>query len=192
MITEETIRQFVARVSDQHYAMTGAVIAVSAAHATALGETCMQISLDNQVDTLDWRDVAARIQKMARLRADLLAWTDQDAQAITEHVAPREAGSQIGGQRLWFESAAEISRLSIDAAMLLQDFRPLVYKDVKDDLEITISLLTSIAYNALLLLDSNFNLWPETVLRAEYEELRAELQEMLQQLTPVDRLKPEH
>ncbi len=68
LITGQTVRQFIAKVSDQHHAMTGAVIAVSAAQAAALGEACMQISLDNQVDKLNWRDVTARIEQMLSLK----------------------------------------------------------------------------------------------------------------------------
>ncbi len=51
--TEETVRQFIEKVSDQQHSMVGAVIAASAAQVAALGEACMQISLDNQVDKLD-------------------------------------------------------------------------------------------------------------------------------------------
>ena len=182
MIPDDTIRQTIANISDQHYTMTGAVIAVAAAHAAALGEACMQISLDNQVDTLDWHDVTSRIEQMARLKDNLLEWSSQDGKAITERIALRKPGGDIGSQRFWCESAAEISRLSIDAAQLLQDFRPLAFNDVRDDLEITINLLLGTAESAVLLLTSNLNIWPETALGDEYEEVLVEVQNQIEQL----------
>jgi len=182
MVTQDTIRQIISNISDQHYAMTGAVIAVSAAQFAALGEACMQISLDNQVDTLNWQDVTSRIEQMARLKNNLLEWSDQDGKAIVERIALREGNSEIGSQRFWFESAAEIARLSIDAVQLLQDFRPFVFKDVQDDLEITINLLLGMAESAVLLLTSNFNIWPETTLRDEYGQVLAEVKDQIEQL----------
>lgn len=182
MITEDTIRQTISNIGDQHYAMTGAVIALSAAQAAALGEACMQISLDNQVDTLNWQEVTSRIEQMARLKDNLLEWSNQDGKAISERIALRESNSDAGSQRFWFESAAEISRLSIEAAQLLQDFHPLVFKDVQDDLDITINLLRGNAESAMLLLTSNFKIWPDTTLCAEYEEVLAEIKTQIEEL----------
>jgi formiminotetrahydrofolate cyclodeaminase len=187
--TERTIRQFISEVSDQHHVMTGAVIAISATQATALGEACMQISLDNQVDKLNWQDVTTRIKQMARIRDNLLGWCEQDAQAITERIALRETGVQLSSQRFWCEGSAEISRLSIEAAILLQDFRPLVFENVQDDLEITINLLVATARASMLLLDSNLRIWPNPALLEEYEAVRAELEDQVDQLTPVARLR---
>jgi hypothetical protein len=119
---------------------------------------------------------------MARLKDNLLEWSNQDSKAITERIALRQPKSDTGSQRFWFESAAEVGRLSIDAAQLLQDFRPLVFADVQDDLIITINLLVGTAESAVLLLTSNLNIWPETTLRDEYEEVLAEVQNQIEQL----------
>jgi formiminotetrahydrofolate cyclodeaminase len=188
---EQTMRQFISEVSDQHHAMTGAVIAISAVQAAALGEACMQISLDNQVDRLNWQDVTSRIAQMARLRDNLLGWYEQDTRAITERAALRETDVQLSSQRFWCEGSAEISRLSIEAATLLQKFRPLVFESVRDDLEITINLLVSTARAAKLLLDSNLRIWSNSALLEEYEPVRAELENQIDQLTPAARLKNE-
>ncbi len=176
LTTEQTLRQFISEVTDQHHIMTGAVIAAAAAQAVALGEACMQISLDNQVDKLNWQVVTSRIEKMACLKDNLLAWCDQDAQAIIERTALREPDGDGGSPRFWCESAAEISRLSIEAVAFLQDFRPLAFADVRDDLEITINLLLGTARTAALLLDSNLRIWPIPTLLDEYEPIRAELE----------------
>ncbi|HID53558.1 MAG TPA: hypothetical protein EYP41_16190 [Anaerolineae bacterium] len=45
-VTELTAVQFTAEVSRQQHAMAGAVIALSAAQAAALGQACLQISRD--------------------------------------------------------------------------------------------------------------------------------------------------
>lgn len=189
LVTEKTIRQFIAEVSDQHHAMAGAVIAVSAAQAAALAEACMQISLDNQVDKLNWQEVTARIEQMVHLKTRLLEQCDRDAEAIAEYVALREAGAPLTGQRRLCESPAEIGRLAIEAAMLLQDFRPLVFERVQDDLEMTLNLLASAARTAMLLLDSNLRLWPEPALLAQFEPVLSELEQRIDQLSPVSRIR---
>ena len=189
--TEQTLRQFISEITDQHHIMTGAVMAGSAAQAAALGEACMQISLDNQVDKLDWQDVTSRIEEMARLKDNLLEWCDQNTQAITDRTALREAGGDLGSQRFWCESSAEIGRLSIEAATLLQDFRPLVFEQVRDDLEIAVNLSACIARTAMLLLDSNLLIWPNPILLKEYEPIRAELESQIAQLTPTARIRNE-
>ncbi len=189
-VTEKTIRQFVVEVSDQHHAMSGAVIAASAAQAAALGEACMQISLDNQVDKLDWQDVTARIEQMVHIKNTLIEWCDQDADAVAQYVALRdEVGEAPTNQQLLCESPIEISRLSIEAATVLQDFRSLVFEWEQDDLEMAISLLAGTARTALLLLDSNLRLWPDPVLLKEYEPILSELEKRIQQLTPVSRIR---
>jgi hypothetical protein len=180
--TEQTVRQFISEITDQHHTMTGAIMASSAAQATALGEACMQISLDHQVDTLNWQDVTSRIEEMARLKDNLLAWCDQNAQAIIERTALREADGDLGSRRFWCESAVEISRLSIEAVTLLQDFRPLVFEKVQDDLEITIGMLTCTARTAVLLLASNLRIWPAPILLDEYEPIQTELQSQIDQI----------
>ena len=189
-ITEKTIRQFMAEVGDAHHAMAGAVIAASAAQAAALGEACLQISLDNQVDKLDWTSVSARIEQMAHIKETLVEWCDEDAVAISGHVALRETENQSSGEQLLCESPAEISRLAIEAARLLQEFRPLVFGQVQDDLEMAISLLTGSGRAAILLLDSNLRIWSDnSALLVEYEPILAELLKQVDRLTPKSRIR---
>lgn len=188
-LTEKSVRQFIDIVSDQHHAMAGAVIAANAAQATALGEACMQISLDNQVDKLDWHDVTARIEQMVHLKLSLIEWCDQDATAINQFVGLRESEQVVTGERLLCESPAEIGRLCVDAAKILEDFRPLVFERVQDDLEMAVNLLAGAAQAAMLLLDSNLRIWPYTSLLKEFEPLRAELEQQIGQLTPVRRIR---
>jgi formiminotetrahydrofolate cyclodeaminase len=188
-LTEKSVRQFIEAVSDQHHAMAGAVIAASAAQATGLGEACMQISLDHQVDTLDWQDVTSRIEQMVHIKNTLLEWCDQDAHAIAEYSALRVGGQELQGQRLLCESPAEISRLCIEAATALEKFRPLVVEQVQDDLEMAVSMLAGTAHTALLLLDSNLRAWPEPDLLAEFEPILAELEQQIGELSPVRRIR---
>jgi formiminotetrahydrofolate cyclodeaminase len=188
-VTEKSIRKFIEQVSDQHHAMAGAVIAAAAAQAAALGEACMQISLDNQVDKLDWQDVTGRIEHMVHLKNTLIEWCDQDASAMAEHVAQRDAGQELQGQRILCESPAEMSRLCVEAAIVLQQFRPLVIEQVLDDLEIVIGLLAGTARAALLLVDSNLRIWPEPELLAEFEPVLANLEREIGQLLPVRRVR---
>lgn len=187
--TENSFQQFISQISDQHHAMTGAVIAASAAEAVALGEACMQISLDNQVDKLNWHDVTARIEQMAHIKNTLVEWCNLEASAAAAYIELRGTGDEISSQRTLFDGAAEIGNLAVQAATILQDFRPLVFEQVQDDLEISVNLLAGIARAAMLLLDSNLRLWPDEALLREYEPIRAALETQLIQLTPVSRIR---
>jgi hypothetical protein len=187
--TENSFQQFISQISDQHHAMTGAVIAASAAEAAALGEACLQISLDNQVDKLNWHDVAARIEQMAHIKNTLVEWCNLETSAAAAYIALRGTGDEISSQRSLLDGAAEIGNLAVQAATILQDFRPLVFEQVQDDLEISVHLLAGIARAGMLLLDSNLRLWPDEALLREYEPIRAALETQLFQLTPVSRIR---
>ena len=190
-ITTKTSRQFINHVSAQHHAMAGAVISVSAAQAVALGEACIRISLEDQPGMLDADDVSHRAEQMADIKNRLAGWCDRDATAIAEFVALREAGEELKGQQLLCDAPADISRLSIRAAAVLQDFRPLVCERVQDDLEMSLTLLAGTAQAAMLLLDSNLRIWPEKALLDEYEPVRAKLEQQINQLTPIARIRNE-
>jgi hypothetical protein len=187
--TNETIRQFIEKVSDQQHSMAGAVIAASAAQAAALGEACMQISLDNQVDKLDWQDVTARIEQMVHIKNSLIEWCDQDTVAMADYIALQGTGDVSRARHILCDSAAEVSRLSIEAAMLLQAFRPLVFEQVQDDLEMTLNLLTATARSALLLLDSHLLRWSEPSLMDKYNPILPELEMKIDQVTLLKRIK---
>lgn len=188
-VTEQTIHQFTDNVRNQRHAMAGAVISASAAEAVALGRACMQISLDKSNGTLDAGDVTARMARMDQIWTDLLHWCDRDATAIAEFVALRDAGNTLAGQQLLCDAPGQISRLSLDAAHLLQDFRPLVHDQVHDDLEMALTLLAGTAQAAMLLLDSNLRHWPDRPLLDQFEPIRTGLEQDIRQLTLVARIR---
>jgi len=185
-LTDKTFRQFIAEISDQHYTMTETVIAASAAQAAALGEVCMQISLDNQVDKLDWQDVTGRIEQMVHIKDTLLEWCNQEITS-KRHVGGTN-GEAVNQQELC-DYSAEIGRFSVEAATMLQDFRPMVFGPLSNDLEMAINLLAGVAHATILLLDSNLYRWPDEALLQEYEPLRAEIQAQVDQLTVVDQIR---
>ena len=124
-----------------------------------------------------------------RVTEQRAAWCDRDAPAIAEFVALREAGPGVKGQQLLCDAPAEMSRLCLEAATLLQAFRTHVSERVRDDLEMSLSLLASTAQAAMLLLDSNLRIWPEPALLATYEPIRAGLEREIKQVTPVKRIR---
>ena len=77
----------------------------------------------------------------------------------------------------------------METAVILQNFRPLVCEQVKDDLEMSIRLLAGVAQAALLLLDSNLRIWPEPDLLAEFEPVLTELDAKITALSPVERIR---
>ena len=188
-ITTKTNRQFINHVSTQHHAMAGAVIAISAAQAVALGEACIRISREHQPDRLNVDEASNHAEKMADIKSRLTAWCDRDATAIAEFVALREAGEELKGQQLLCDAPAEMGRLSLEAANILQDFRPQVSERVRDDLEMSVSLLAGTARAAMLLLDSNLRIWPEKALHDSYDPIRAKLEQQIDRLAPVARIR---
>ena len=186
VITDCTLSDFVTEVSRQQHAMAGAVIAASAAQAAALGRACMQISREVETATAVTQPGA----RLDHILSDLLAWCDRDADAIAEYVAWRNSGEPLAGQRLLCCAPATVSRLSIEAAQILQEFRPLVVERVRDDLEMSISLLAGAAQAALLLLDSNLRIWAEErPLLTEFEPILDELIAVMAALSPVKRIR---
>lgn len=188
-ITENTVRQFTDEVANQHHAMAGAVIAASAAQAVALGTACLRITLEQRTKTLNADVIGALVKQLADIKATLLNWCNRDATAIAEFVALRDAGDELSGQQLLCDAPAEVSRLSITAANILQNFRPLVSERVQDDLEMSITLLAGTAQAAMLLLDSNLRIWPEKALLDQYEPIQIDLEQRIRQLTPTARIR---
>lgn len=186
-LTAQTVTQFVEEVSQQQHAMAGAVIALSAAQAAALGQACMHISLgeSTQVD----EGITEQIERVAVIKRALLQWSDRDADAIAEYVALREAGETLAGQQLLCLAPADVCRISLEAAGILQDFRPFAGERVRDDLEMSISLLGGAAQAALLLLDSNLRIWPDEPLLAEFEPIVEESVAGIAALSPVKRIR---
>ena len=185
--TEKTIAQFVEEVSQQRHAMAGAVIAASAAQAVALGQACLQISREEQ--NLQDEATMKQTRRLATIKDELLNWCDRDASVIAEFVALREAGEMLAGQRLLCHAPADVGGLVIETAVILQNFRPSVSERVRDDMEMSISLLAGTAQAALLLLDSNLRIWPEKELLAEFEQTLAELAAKINALSPVRRIR---
>jgi formiminotetrahydrofolate cyclodeaminase len=181
-ITEKTFRQMMNEISDQHYPMTGTVIAAMATQAAALAEACMQISLDNQVDKLNWQEATNQIGQMAHIKETLLEWCNQHTSQMSDCMSMSHHTVELRSQQTLCDNSAEISNLSIQAAKILQDFRPLAFEQVGADLEVALNLLTITAKTAIGLLDSNIRRWPDETLLAEYEPVLADLEAQLKQL----------
>ncbi|MCX6032270.1 MAG: cyclodeaminase/cyclohydrolase family protein [Chloroflexi bacterium] len=180
MLTDNSIRQFTAHVASQQHAMAGATIAASAALACSLGEACVRINAPHLAGAEAGR-VAGRL---ADIRDQLQALTDEDATAITAFAALRAAGKEFKGQDRLCQMPVEMGRLSAEAAWLLQDFRPLIQL-AQDDLEMAITLLDGAARAAALLLDSNLRIWPDPTLLAKYEPELGGLRGQINTVHPV-------
>lgn len=178
-ITTNTTRDFVAGIGDQHYAMSGVVIAAAAAQAIALGEACVQISFDNQADTLNWSEVTAHLETLLHLKNLLLEWADQEAETMSQQNG-HSTSSAI------YKGPAEVARLAIVAMKILQDFRPSAFEDLADDLEIAIQLLRSTASAALYLLNRRLNQGRDTDLSREYHPIAAALSRQLGQVAIIN------
>jgi formiminotetrahydrofolate cyclodeaminase len=188
MLTERDMRDFAGHIAGQGHAMAGATIAASGALGCSLGEACVGISAA-LIDEAGDRDRARQTaERLAAIRARLLALADEDGAAITAFAALRDAGRPSEGQSLLCRMPVEMGSLAAEAAGLLQAFRPFV-RNVQDDLEMAITLLAGSARAASLLLDSNLRIWPEPELLARFEPELAALREQLEGLQPVARVR---
>jgi formiminotetrahydrofolate cyclodeaminase len=169
--------------------MAGAVIAASAAQAVSLGRACMAISLDEGGTSHNATDIYKQIAAMDRTVSSLLDWCVQDATAIAAFVTLRESGQELEGQILLCQAPADISRLSLEAANILQVFRAQISEKVQDDLEMALTLLAGTAQAAMLLLDSNLRIWPNSDLLAKFESVRVNLELEIKKLSPVARIR---
>ncbi len=184
MLTQYSIRQFTAHIASQGHAMAGATIAASAALACSLGEACVRINAPYLAGAEAGR-VAGRL---ADIRDQLQALTDEDGAAITAFAALRTAGKGLEGQDRLCQMPVEMGRLSAEAACLLQDFRPLIQL-AQDDLEMAITLLDGAARAAALLLDSNLRIWPDPILLARFEPELGRLREQMKTVHPIEAIR---
>ncbi|MCO6449602.1 MAG: cyclodeaminase/cyclohydrolase family protein [Caldilineales bacterium] len=182
------LTQFSGHVAAQGHAMAGATIAASAALACGLGEACVRISANRLQDAGMQRSAASVADRLAQLRLELLALADEDGGAITAFAALREAGQTLQGQELLCRLPVNMVELAVEAAMLLQDFRPLAVA-AEDDLEMAIRLLDGCARAATLLLDSNLRIWPEEDLLNGFEPQLAGLRRRLGRVQPVESVR---
>jgi hypothetical protein len=188
MLTEIDVRGFAGHVAGQGHAMAGATIAASSALGCGLSEACVGISAALLEEAGDRDRARETAERLAAIRARLLALADEDGAAITAFAELRDAGRPLEGQTRLCRMPAEMGGLAAEAAGLLQAFRPLV-RNVQDDLEMAITLLAGSARAASLLLDSNLRIWPEPELLARFEPELAALRARLDHLHPVERVR---
>ena len=190
-VTEKTITQFASYVSNRHHAMAGAVIAAGAVQPAALGEACLRISRGELTSAQDRATADAAIETVQDARRRLLALCDDDASAIGKFAGAADVEDEAAARDYLCQLPGEIGASAVTVAETLQDFRPLVCQRVQDDLEMAILLLLGAARGAMLLLDSNLRIWPEPELIQKHEPRRAALEERIERLSPVNRIREE-
>jgi formiminotetrahydrofolate cyclodeaminase len=188
-ITRRPLRLLTDHIAGQRHAMAGATIAASAALACSLGEACLRISASELADVEDQAAALGAAERLSAIRGQLLVLADEDGTAIAAFAALRETGDELRGQDRLCRMPVEMATLSTEAALILQDLRPLVRR-VQDDLEMALTLLDGAARAAILLLDSNLRIWPEPALLASYEPELAGLRGEILLLRPVERIRP--
>ncbi len=188
-VSQFTIRNFVEQVSQEKHAMAGAVIALCAAQAVALGKGCVGIS--QQRGSLSLPEVKEIQENIQDTIDRLLILADLDANAIADFVTKREINRDQDLERMaeLCSLPFNVCHLTSSACMLLQDFRPHVHFSVRDDLEMSINLLAASAKSAMLLLDSNLRIWADREVAQLYEPRLQELLVLVRNLTPVERIR---
>ena len=187
-ITELNTRQFTEHVSSRHHAMAGATIAASAALACSLGQVCVRISIQHLEADAERTAAEQATERLDEIRQALLTLADEDGSAIAAFAALRDAGQKLSGQELLCQLPVDMGNLTVEAATLMQDARPLVHSH-QDDLEMAIRLLDGSARASALLLDSNLRIWPDPALLAKYEPVLAGLREKVGKVQPVEKIR---
>ncbi len=185
MLTDHPFRQLTDHIAGQNTAMAGAVIAASAALACSLGEACARLN----AASLGQAATAPLAERLAAIRGQLQTLADEDGAAITAFAARRTAGQTLTGHEQLCQVPVDLTRLAIEAAALLQAFRPSI-QVAQDDLEMAIVLLAGAGRAAILLLDSNLRLWPDPSLLARFEPELAALRREAARIHPVERIRP--
>ena len=192
MLTQEAFSATVQTIAEDAHCAAGAVIAMGAALATALGQATTNSTLaeaQEQGATEAIEPLRAIQQRLAEARATLLAIADSDAAAIALFVELRARGQPLQGYAARCDGPVAIALLAVHITQDLQAFRAMVCERTRDDLEFAITLLAGGAKAALQLLDSNLRIWPLPELLAKYDPLVRELHAQIGALMPVDRIR---
>ncbi len=187
-ITKINLQDLSFHISRQHHAMAGATIAASAALACSLGLACVRINIESQSAPANRalaQDTAARLDA---IRLALLHLADEDGAAIAVFAALRDAGHELHGQAQLCQLPVDMASLGIEAGILLQQARPLLNSH-QDDLEMSIRLLDGAVQAAILLLDSNLRIWPDSKLLEQFEPILAQLLAAISSFHPVQRVR---
>lgn len=186
--TDASVRQAAAHISSRSHAMAGATIAAAAGLACSLGEACVRANRVQAQSEAERAQIEQTAARMFAIRQGLLDAADEDGAAITLFAALRQAGKELEGQERLCQLPVEMTQLAVQAAVLMQDVRPLI-RSHQDDLEMAIRLLDGAARAATLLLDSNLRIWPDPALLAAFEPTLLELRRLLNQLDPVETIR---
>ncbi len=186
-IDQFSIQEFVEQISNENHAMAGAVIATSAAEAAALGLACLKITKSRL--RIESNEYEMKLEQIGLIRDKLLEFSKKDANAIQTFVALREVGQELIGKDELCDLPYQVSNLAIQAGLILQNSRKVIDERVRDDLEISIHLLTGTARSALLLLDSNLRIWQDAALLKKFEPIFEQLLLRINDLQPVDRIR---
>lgn len=178
--TQVPVRESLDEIAGREHATAGYVIGLAGASATALAQGCARAS---QAAGVAAEDVHARLEE---IRAALLRWADEDAEALGKMIALREQGREAEGWAALMEGPVAMADLACDGAEVVQHFRPRVAASVRDDLEFSVLLLAAAARAALLLLQSNLRQYRRPEIHNAYGQQAERLQARLSALRPVD------
>ncbi|MCS6826543.1 MAG: cyclodeaminase/cyclohydrolase family protein [Caldilinea sp.] len=188
-LSANPVFQALERIGEHDHCQAGGAIGLSGALAAALAQATANATRSQQ--PMDVQDAAAKSmqQTMKRIRQEFLRLADADADALLEFVALEERGEPLAGYALLCEGPRAMADLAVEAAQTMQSFRTHVCERSRDDLEFALTLMSGVARAAIQLLDSNLRIWPLPELLATYEPHIDRLQQALEALQPMTRIR---
>lgn len=180
--TGAPINEVLEAIRHRDHATAGFTTALAGAAAAALGQAVMGISLDPASAP------AAAHARLGEIVQALAALADEDAGALSQLLAAREAGDESQAWAALLRAPAEMSSLMCEAAERLQAFRPQVVEPVRDDMEFAIVLLAAAARSALLIVESNLRQWRSPDLHARFGPETERLAQRVAALSPIERI----
>jgi formiminotetrahydrofolate cyclodeaminase len=173
--TQTALRPVLDEIRQRSHATAGFTTGLAGAAAAALGQACVGIS-------------GGSTHRLGELVIALENLADDDANALSRLLALREQGREEAGWEALEAVPAAMADLACEAAELLQDFRPQVADEVRDDLEFAVVLLSAAARSALLIVESNLRQWRAPALHARFGPQVDRLARRLAALTPIEHI----
>jgi hypothetical protein len=189
LLSASPAQDAISYIAEANHCQAGGVIGLSGALAAALAQACANACLFDGAQSEAAAAARTLQDAMNQTRSRFQAIADEDAQAITRFVELRNRGEALKGYELLCDGPREMADLAIGAANAMQAYRPHVCERTRDDLEFAITLMSGVACTAMQLLDSNLRIWPLPELLVTYDPHVTRLENNLQTLTPVERIR---
>ena len=174
--THQFIRAALDEIRHSSHANAGFTICLAGAAVASLGQACVSIS-------------SGSAERLSAIVLALAQWADDDLTALNQWLELREQSREEEGQAILISGPMEIAGLACEGAEILQQFRPRVIEQVRDDMEFALHLLAATARASLMLVESNLRQWRAPSLHARFGPEVERLTRRIEALQPLKHIE---